>query len=322
MNHYFIEKNNERKGPFTIEEMKDMRLTDEYIIWSESFNEWKHISSIKDLEEYIIKTPPLNTKKKLSVSSPLQISLFSLLVFTVIFVVGYLNEVNSSYKITEQWGNFMGRNDSLITYMFINSVFKSSLISLLIFISFYWYYKKSDISTAKLAFKITTIAIVISLILYLLYFYLSDYHYGMSDNFIIDIIQNKIVYLFCYTYFVYIISYYLSLKYEQKALSFNIKKIFSKKERKENTANTETENNNDLEDISVEENEETGKYEDLIYVFWLVVIIAVCQYLFFAIPKFQNLGITEIPVYIGGAIPNLIIILITWLIIHRIQRKK
>lgn len=63
MGKYFISKGNEKKGPFTIEEIQIMELTDEYSIWTEGFKDWKSVTEIELLKGNIIITPPPPPKK-------------------------------------------------------------------------------------------------------------------------------------------------------------------------------------------------------------------------------------------------------------------
>lgn len=103
MKKYFISKENEKKGPFTIEEIKKMELTDEYSVWTEGFVDWEKITTIEELRGSVIITPPPTpkeiekTKQKEAIISALKISVISLIaLWLLIFFImgGFMNAYN------------------------------------------------------------------------------------------------------------------------------------------------------------------------------------------------------------------------------------
>lgn len=55
---YFISKDNRKEGPFTIEELRGKRLTDDMLAWKEGITNWCKISEIPELKDMVITTPP------------------------------------------------------------------------------------------------------------------------------------------------------------------------------------------------------------------------------------------------------------------------
>lgn len=69
MSKYFIKLDDaDQKGPYTIEELKTMDLTDDYSIWTEGFSNWRNIKVMNELKEYILKLPPSINKNDIKIS--------------------------------------------------------------------------------------------------------------------------------------------------------------------------------------------------------------------------------------------------------------
>jgi len=58
MTKYFIKLNEEQKGPYTIDELKEMKLTDQYSYWTDGYSTWRKITEIQELDGFILKLPP------------------------------------------------------------------------------------------------------------------------------------------------------------------------------------------------------------------------------------------------------------------------
>ena len=50
MENYFITRGTEKKGPFSIDALTKMALTNDYLIWKEGFEKWKPITEIEELK--------------------------------------------------------------------------------------------------------------------------------------------------------------------------------------------------------------------------------------------------------------------------------
>lgn len=59
---YFIKLGEEQKGPLSIEELKEMNLTDQYLYWIDGLASWRKITEIKELEGIVLKLPPSEDK--------------------------------------------------------------------------------------------------------------------------------------------------------------------------------------------------------------------------------------------------------------------
>ncbi len=58
MEKYFIAKGNDKKGPYSFEDLLKIELTDDYLIWKDGFDNWKPISEIEELKSHISIRPP------------------------------------------------------------------------------------------------------------------------------------------------------------------------------------------------------------------------------------------------------------------------
>jgi hypothetical protein len=108
MEKYFITKGKEKKGPYSIEELSKMELTDDYLIWKDGFEKWKPITEIIELKSSIIISPPptpvqlKRANQELALAKSSKISgIWLLILWADIFLVmgGYKSdyELNASY---------------------------------------------------------------------------------------------------------------------------------------------------------------------------------------------------------------------------------
>jgi magnesium-transporting ATPase (P-type) len=58
MKKYYVLIEDKQSGPFTIENLKEMELKDNDLVWEENTSDWINASEISDLKDSIIKTPP------------------------------------------------------------------------------------------------------------------------------------------------------------------------------------------------------------------------------------------------------------------------
>lgn len=58
MKHYFIVINEKKEGPYTLEQLKNIKLSEKTLVWRSDFNDWKSISEVEELKEQIIIEPP------------------------------------------------------------------------------------------------------------------------------------------------------------------------------------------------------------------------------------------------------------------------
>jgi hypothetical protein len=58
MKKYYIGSDNKQSGPFTIEELKSIKITRDTLVWFEGLEDWKTAGSIPDLEALFASFPP------------------------------------------------------------------------------------------------------------------------------------------------------------------------------------------------------------------------------------------------------------------------
>ncbi len=58
MSNFYIHKDDQQQGPFTIDELKDLKITRETMVWFEGADEWKQAIEIEDLQEIFKSIPP------------------------------------------------------------------------------------------------------------------------------------------------------------------------------------------------------------------------------------------------------------------------
>mgnify|MGYP000861534895 CR=1 FL=1 len=142
MKKYFITIGKEKKGPYSIEELKKMELTDKYLIWSEDLGDWKTITEIEELSNTIIKTPPptpaqkKSQEKKNSTIEALKISCIAFIIIAIVvyFVMGgYLND--SELKDKYGYGEYAvyGEGWQIRENLMYISAIGAFVISLIIF---------------------------------------------------------------------------------------------------------------------------------------------------------------------------------------------
>lgn len=55
---YYISKNNDKEGPFTLEELAAQHITPDTLIWTVGYKEWKPAKDIPELADIVFSTPP------------------------------------------------------------------------------------------------------------------------------------------------------------------------------------------------------------------------------------------------------------------------
>ena len=62
--HYFINRGRGEEGPFTIDELSNMRLLDDTKVWYEGLIDWKNINDVTELSSLVIQRPPIIERTK------------------------------------------------------------------------------------------------------------------------------------------------------------------------------------------------------------------------------------------------------------------
>lgn len=55
---YYIFNGNIKKGPFTLDQLKEETLTQSTLIWYDGLADWTNVYNVEEIKEIIIKTPP------------------------------------------------------------------------------------------------------------------------------------------------------------------------------------------------------------------------------------------------------------------------
>ena len=55
---YFVLLNDERKGPYTVEELAKKYITADVLVWHEGMEGWKKASEVEELQNIIKQMPP------------------------------------------------------------------------------------------------------------------------------------------------------------------------------------------------------------------------------------------------------------------------
>jgi len=146
MEKYFITKGTEKKGPYSIDDLKKIELTDDYLIWKDGFEKWKPISEITELENDIIITPPptpaqlkRENQKIIFINSLKTSGLWLLVLWIAIFIV--MGGYKDNYELKENYGygaNPIYGGGSVIREALIwTSLLISTTISLIILLFMY-----------------------------------------------------------------------------------------------------------------------------------------------------------------------------------------
>jgi len=71
MKKYYIIENNEKKGPFSFEELKEFKISFNTLIWTEGLTDWTKAKNIDELKTILDKIPPpipKNNERKINIS--------------------------------------------------------------------------------------------------------------------------------------------------------------------------------------------------------------------------------------------------------------
>ena len=94
--YYFIFEENTKKGPYTIEEIKEKRLTEDTLVWHKELSDWKQAKEIDEIEPFLVVLPPklsfeIDEKSKKQIVSRRIKALREVSFFLFFFIGGVLN---------------------------------------------------------------------------------------------------------------------------------------------------------------------------------------------------------------------------------------
>lgn len=121
MKKYFYSNGTNHFGPFTIEELKEKRITRETMIWYQELAEWKRASTIQELNDlFALIPPPIQPQNNLSQQTQRQVSSNNKIDIFVFLSIAYWFAFDLAYfiigKVVDNWWD----ND-LITYFRIGA---------------------------------------------------------------------------------------------------------------------------------------------------------------------------------------------------------
>ncbi len=134
---FYISNNNEKEGPFTLEELSAKDITPHTLVWAVGYKEWKAAKDVPELNDIIYKTPPAppvqQPMPKTWLVESILVTLFCCLPFGI---VGIINAVKvdtlyygglyeeSVYRSNQAkkwilWGFFVGLAGILLYVFFL-----------------------------------------------------------------------------------------------------------------------------------------------------------------------------------------------------------
>ncbi|MBK9330001.1 MAG: DUF4339 domain-containing protein [Sphingobacteriales bacterium] len=149
---YFISIDNYKSGPFTYEEIVELHLTDDMLVWKDGLEDWVSIKELPELKNYLNMQPPMLPHERAELEKQIvldnrydeAISFFKrniLHIILVAFIISIVHFVGSFINTGTQLDNLFpvfltdDERRAPLTYYFLNSVPGSLLFSILIFLS-------------------------------------------------------------------------------------------------------------------------------------------------------------------------------------------
>ena len=109
MSNFYIHKDDQQQGPFTIDELKDLKITRETMVWFEGADDWKKAEEIEELKEIIKSIPPpivdIKPKDEIQpaseVNSPYKNKGVILVIFAVLLISGFWYYMYTSLQLKQ-----------------------------------------------------------------------------------------------------------------------------------------------------------------------------------------------------------------------------
>jgi hypothetical protein len=90
MKKYYLSIDGQQSGPYSLDELKTMQLTDQNLIWEEGMSSWVSVNQLVELKESVKLTPPPLPTNKFQELRILKITLTTAFVlFSLIFLYVY-----------------------------------------------------------------------------------------------------------------------------------------------------------------------------------------------------------------------------------------
>lgn len=109
MSNFYIHKDDQQQGPFTIDELKDLKITRETMVWFEGADDWKKSVEIEELKEVIKSIPPPivdikikdETQPASEANSPYKNKGVILVIFAVLLISGFWYYMYTSLQLKQ-----------------------------------------------------------------------------------------------------------------------------------------------------------------------------------------------------------------------------
>lgn len=108
---YYLHKNKEKTGPFTIKELEKIELNKDVFVWKEGFEDWKNILEVSELV-FLIQTetvpPPFKNKEKNKILAYIKKAIYvSIAIVLILFIFQlimsfYYNKINQPESIPSE----------------------------------------------------------------------------------------------------------------------------------------------------------------------------------------------------------------------------
>ena len=101
MEKYHISDGKTETGPYSLEQLKEIPINKNYLVWKQGMTKWVKISEIEELKNILYSVPPPILKRKIQIIKSYKIK-HILITFIILFlIVAYLKDL--------AWGFYVGK---------------------------------------------------------------------------------------------------------------------------------------------------------------------------------------------------------------------
>ena len=132
---YYISNGETKEGPYSIEDIRNIKFDENSLIWKEGFTNWKRINEINELSKLLQSFPPPLPNNKNLKSNEKSYFKFFVFIFLSLFTFGVLiSSINLSNGNNISFKHFI---ENVFSYLWI-----AFIISLLVTSLYYFYNTK------------------------------------------------------------------------------------------------------------------------------------------------------------------------------------
>jgi hypothetical protein len=114
MRYYYYAENDQKFGPFSLEELKAKRISKSTLVWTEGMSTWQHAEEIEELTGAFIPEPPplpktnigesvISTKYDPTYQKEYEYTIVGLFIFIVLCALQYYNQNNLDGQIDRKY---------------------------------------------------------------------------------------------------------------------------------------------------------------------------------------------------------------------------